>query len=145
LVDKASFRRLLTYCRPSLHDSDIPHRTKLQKYILDRAAMVEQRVRDKLEVYGTLPHDLHQFHDAYYSLRMYLDKFLSPLIRGPLELGIHTFLLLDTTYLPPKTGLKIGNSSPSSWRLPLSKVITQVPIWQMSLCALLIVMAYVKR
>jgi hypothetical protein len=50
LVDKASFRRLLTYCRPSLNEKDIPHRTKVRKEILDRAKMVEARVKDKLKV-----------------------------------------------------------------------------------------------
>lgn len=50
LVDKGPFRRLLTYIRPSLADKDIPHRTKLQKVIIERAKAVEERVKAKLQV-----------------------------------------------------------------------------------------------
>ena len=48
------------YCRPSLHDSGIPHRTKVQKEVFDRAIMVEQRIKDKLEVLGTLLQNLRR-------------------------------------------------------------------------------------
>jgi hypothetical protein len=49
-IDKPAFRNLLLYARPSLQDSDIPHRTKFRKEILARAKAVEARVRDKLQV-----------------------------------------------------------------------------------------------
>ena len=49
-IDKPAFRNLLLYARPSLQNSDIPHRTKLRKEILARAKAVEERVRVKLQV-----------------------------------------------------------------------------------------------
>ncbi|KAK7025717.1 HAT family dimerization domain-containing protein [Favolaschia claudopus] len=48
LVDKAPFRRVLHYCRPSLKESDIPHRTKMRGEILTRASEAEDRLREKL-------------------------------------------------------------------------------------------------
>jgi hypothetical protein len=45
LVDKGAFRRLLIFNRPSLLESDIPHRTKIHDEILVRADAVEERVR----------------------------------------------------------------------------------------------------
>jgi hypothetical protein len=53
LIDKVPFRRLLAYLRPSLLDKDIPHRTKLRKEILDRAKVVAERVRIKVQVMFT--------------------------------------------------------------------------------------------
>lgn len=50
LVDKGAFRRLLMYLRPSLLDTDIPHRTKLRAVILERATAVEERMKEKLQV-----------------------------------------------------------------------------------------------
>jgi hypothetical protein len=50
LVDKVSFRRLLTYLRPSLLDNEIPHRTKLRTEILEQASAVEGRVKERLQV-----------------------------------------------------------------------------------------------
>ncbi|KAJ7448580.1 hypothetical protein FB451DRAFT_1103063, partial [Mycena latifolia] len=43
LVDKGPFRRLLQYCRPSLSDKDIPHRTFVRDEIEARAALVITR------------------------------------------------------------------------------------------------------
>jgi hypothetical protein len=51
-IDNVSFRRLVFYIRPTLQESDIPHRTKLRKEILDRAKVVEERIRVKLQVSG---------------------------------------------------------------------------------------------
>ncbi|KAJ7615255.1 hypothetical protein DFH06DRAFT_125311 [Mycena polygramma] len=50
LVDKKPFRVLLQYCRPSLADKDIPHRTMVRDEIEDRARLVIHRVREKLKV-----------------------------------------------------------------------------------------------
>lgn len=52
LVDRGPFCRLLTYCRPSLQvtETDIPHRTKLRTEILERAKIVEARVKEELKV-----------------------------------------------------------------------------------------------
>lgn len=50
LVDKGTFRRLLTYLRPSLMDKDIPHRTKIRTEIIECAKAVEERVKAKLQV-----------------------------------------------------------------------------------------------
>ena len=50
LVDKGTFCRLLVYLRPSLLDTDIPHRTKLRAVILQRAKAVEECMKDKLQV-----------------------------------------------------------------------------------------------
>jgi hypothetical protein len=49
-VDKKPFRDLLRYLRPSLTEKDIPHRTKIRKEVLKRAATAEDRVRDRLAV-----------------------------------------------------------------------------------------------
>jgi hypothetical protein len=38
------------YLRPSLLDTDIPHRTKLRAVILERANAVEERMKEKLKV-----------------------------------------------------------------------------------------------
>lgn len=54
LVDKGPFRRLLTYLRPSLADKDIPHRTKIKLEILERAELVETRVKASLKVCTTI-------------------------------------------------------------------------------------------
>ncbi|KAJ7790417.1 hypothetical protein B0H14DRAFT_2626013 [Mycena olivaceomarginata] len=48
LVDKGPFRRLLRYCRPSLKESDIPHRTKMPEEILQRAKDAEDQLRSEL-------------------------------------------------------------------------------------------------
>jgi hypothetical protein len=50
LVEKAPFRQLLTYLRPSLTDKDIPHRTKLREEILEQAKAVEESMKEKLQV-----------------------------------------------------------------------------------------------
>ena len=50
LVDRGPFCRLLTYCRPSLTETDIPQRTKLRTEILERAKIVEARVKEELKV-----------------------------------------------------------------------------------------------
>jgi len=44
LVDKGAFRRLLIFTRPSLLESDIPHRTKIHDEIILRANAAEERV-----------------------------------------------------------------------------------------------------
>ena len=38
------------YSRPSLSEADIPHRTTVRKEILNRAKLVEGRVKAELEV-----------------------------------------------------------------------------------------------
>ncbi|KAK7034322.1 HAT family dimerization domain-containing protein [Favolaschia claudopus] len=48
LVDKAPFRRVLQYSRPSLKESDIPHRTKMRAEVLERASEAEDRLRARL-------------------------------------------------------------------------------------------------
>src|SRR3954453_8451399 len=50
LIDHGPFPHPLTYLRPSLADSDIPHRTKLQKEILGRAELAEVRLKMVLQV-----------------------------------------------------------------------------------------------
>jgi hypothetical protein len=50
LIDKGSFRRLLTYLRPTLSERDVPHRNKLHKEILLRAETAEARVKAALQV-----------------------------------------------------------------------------------------------
>jgi hypothetical protein len=50
LIDKEPFRRLLTYLRPTLSSRDIPHRTKLRQEILERAELVQARVKTALQV-----------------------------------------------------------------------------------------------
>jgi hypothetical protein len=54
LVDKASFRDLLRYCRPNLPERDIPHRTKVRDEIITKAGIVVDRIRVKLEVSTSL-------------------------------------------------------------------------------------------
>ncbi|KAG2752015.1 hypothetical protein P692DRAFT_20644898, partial [Suillus brevipes Sb2] len=39
---------LLQYLRPSLSDTDIPHRTKTHDEILERAKLAIERVKEKL-------------------------------------------------------------------------------------------------
>lgn len=48
MVDKGSFRRLLTFARPSLSERDIPHRTKVQEEVVRRAEVAEGKVREIL-------------------------------------------------------------------------------------------------
>lgn len=50
VVEKPPFRRLLKYLRPTLSNSDIPHRTKTRDEIMTRAKIVMERVKDKLAV-----------------------------------------------------------------------------------------------
>lgn len=40
----------MKYLRPSLRESDMPHRTKTHGEIMDRAQRVVDRVKEKLEV-----------------------------------------------------------------------------------------------
>ena len=49
LIDRGSFRRLIKYCRPSISEGDIPHRTTLRADILRRAQIAEDKVRAKLK------------------------------------------------------------------------------------------------
>lgn len=41
---------MLRFLGPSLSDKDTPHRTKLQKEILERASLAVERVKEKLKV-----------------------------------------------------------------------------------------------
>lgn len=50
LVDKDSFRRLLTYLRPSLSDNEIPHRQTLRNRIIDKGNLSEVWLKKVLEV-----------------------------------------------------------------------------------------------
>ena len=59
LVDKGPFRRLITYLRPSLVDKDIPHRKKLRKEILQRAAVAEEALKQRLKVCLSTPLIFH--------------------------------------------------------------------------------------
>lgn len=49
-MDKAPFRDLMKYLRPSLRESDMPHRTKTHGEIMDRAQRVVDRIKEKLQV-----------------------------------------------------------------------------------------------
>ena len=49
LVESDSFRRLLSFCRPSLSDSDIPQRRTIRAEILHRAHVAEGRVRETMQ------------------------------------------------------------------------------------------------
>ncbi|KAF7964781.1 hypothetical protein HWV62_3004, partial [Athelia sp. TMB] len=49
LVDKQPFRDLMTYLKPNLKESDMPHRTKTHDEIMQRARLVADRVKEKLE------------------------------------------------------------------------------------------------
>jgi hypothetical protein len=49
-VDRGPLRHLITYCRPSLSDTDIPHCTTLHKEVLAHAKVVQQRVKEELKV-----------------------------------------------------------------------------------------------
>lgn len=51
LVEKAPFCQLLIYLYPSLTDKDISHRTKLREEILEWAKVVEESVKEKLQVH----------------------------------------------------------------------------------------------
>lgn len=54
IVEKQPFRRLLQYLRPTLSDSDIPHRTKTRDEVMARADIVVRKVREKLGVCAIL-------------------------------------------------------------------------------------------
>lgn len=64
LVDRGSFRRLLKFCRPSLSECDIPHRQTLRAEILQRAGIVEGRVRENLK---NIPSKISFTFDAWTS------------------------------------------------------------------------------
>lgn len=49
-MDKGPFRDLMKYLRPNLRESDIPHRTKTHAEIMERAQLVVDRVKEKLQV-----------------------------------------------------------------------------------------------
>jgi hypothetical protein len=65
LTEKGSFRRLLKYCRPSLHDKDIPNRKVVRREIIDRAKQAEMKVREKWSVGKSVSTRLLYFDPFY--------------------------------------------------------------------------------
>ncbi|RDB19757.1 hypothetical protein Hypma_013237 [Hypsizygus marmoreus] len=49
VTDRPSFRELLTYQRPKMKDSDIPHRTKITESITERAAVIAAELAKELQ------------------------------------------------------------------------------------------------
>ena len=50
VVDEKPFRALLKYQRPSMQDSDIPHRTKLTEEIVEKANDAIRRIKEDFKV-----------------------------------------------------------------------------------------------
>ena len=50
IIDQPAFRNLIYFCRPTLTEKDIPHRTKLRKEIIEQAKVVENQVKKNLQV-----------------------------------------------------------------------------------------------
>jgi hypothetical protein len=50
IVERGPFRRILQFQRPTMKDSDIPHRTKIREEILEKAKVVEARLAQHLKV-----------------------------------------------------------------------------------------------
>jgi hypothetical protein len=63
LIDKESFRCLLTYLRPSLADTDIPHCTKLCKDISEQAEAVWNWIKDKYPYLSITAHYINSPSD----------------------------------------------------------------------------------
>ncbi|PPQ85072.1 hypothetical protein CVT26_005196 [Gymnopilus dilepis] len=64
IVEKSSFRALLTYQRPAMNDSDIPHRTKLREEIVYKAEVAIDRLK---EHFKTIPGKISITFDAWTS------------------------------------------------------------------------------
>jgi hypothetical protein len=130
LVDKGSFRRLLSYLRPSLLDKEIPHRTKLRTEVLERASAVEGRVKEKLQVsLVTLVWFLAGACQCSHYDRIRLVKCPSRSIRGLRVLVILTSQSPPTMLILQLNGRMNGPSKPSSSHsLPLKGTI------QVSIC-----------
>ena len=85
LVDKGSFRQLLTYLRPSLLNNEIPHCTKLCTEILEWASVVEGHVKERLQVslvYFLMHACAHTMTLHSHNDRIHLVKFSLHLICG---------------------------------------------------------------
>ena len=123
LVDKVSFRRLLTYLCPSLLDNEIPHRTKLHTEILEQASAVEGRVKERLQVSLVsflMPACAHTMTLRSHDDRIHLVK--SPLrsIGGLREPATLTSQSPPTMFILQANSRTNGPSKPSSSRsLPL--------------------------
>ncbi|KAI0026791.1 hypothetical protein K488DRAFT_91860 [Vararia minispora EC-137] len=50
LIDKKTFRSLLKYQRPQTKESEIPHRTKLTEFVIEKATVVKDRMRVTFKV-----------------------------------------------------------------------------------------------
>ena len=55
IVEKSSFRALLTYQRPAMSDKDIPHRTKLREEIIYKAEVAIERLKQHFKVCHVFP------------------------------------------------------------------------------------------
>jgi hypothetical protein len=67
LLDKPAFRELLVYIRPTLAESDIPHRTKIREQVLARAGKAESTVKAALQVRSAARHVIAmRSADLYY-------------------------------------------------------------------------------
>jgi hypothetical protein len=144
LVDKGPFRRLLRYCRPSLKESDIPHRTKMREEILQRIEVAEERLRSKLKVMLDLIH-LIRLRLNSMACRISLVRFLSRSTAGLQRPVIRSSVLRATTSTRRPIVQKIGASSLSNLPTLRSRATTLVTTFQRSLSAPSIDMGFAGR
>jgi hypothetical protein len=78
LVEKRPFRRIFKFVRPTLNDSDIPHRGEARKWILDKMEVVISRLR---EIFSVRKHQIkhtahaHSFQDLKSLVSLTIDTW----------------------------------------------------------------------
>jgi hypothetical protein len=126
-VDRGAFRRFIKYCRPSLSNTDIPHRTTLRKEILACAKVVEDHVKEELQVCKNI---FYNHSHSFIVTKIFKAQSRSCSIPGRQRQVTHFFPSLATTLLHRSTGQMHGSLRHSNWPSPLLKVITLDPICQ---------------
>lgn len=111
LVDKASFRRLLMFTRPSLSEKDIPHRTKIHDEILFKAEEAEGRVRKALsmtkgKVSFTFDTWTSEAHDAYLSVT---GHYITEVVGHPKQWKLKSVQLAFTHFEGNHSGANIAS------------------------------------
>ncbi|KAN0138441.1 Ribonuclease H-like domain containing protein [Lactarius tabidus] len=95
LVDRAAFRHLLLFLRPTIRDCDIPHRSSIAKAIHDKAHKVRETLK---ELFSSVPGEVSVTLDGWSSLTR--DPYLGVTVHWvhsspetPSEWSLRTLLL----------------------------------------------------